>query len=58
MFQEVYLSRSDLGWEEVPKDRSHPWIRRRTFYTQYGWVILKSDWIWCFIFAGIGAGRH
>jgi len=54
VFQEVYLSRWDPGWEDILKDRSQSLdARLLTFYTQYGRVILKSDWIRIFIFAGL-----
>jgi len=54
VFQEVYLSRWDPEWEEILKDRSHPLdTRLLTFYKRYGRVILKSDWIRIFIFAGL-----
>jgi AcrR family transcriptional regulator len=54
VFHEVYLSRWNPEWEELLKDRAVPLDERlRTFYKQYGRVILKSDWIRIFIFAGL-----
>jgi AcrR family transcriptional regulator len=54
VFQEVYLSRWNPDWEEILKDRSRPLQERLLdFYRQYGRVILKSDWIRIFIFAGL-----
>jgi AcrR family transcriptional regulator len=54
VFQEVYLSRWNPEWEELLADRSRALDERlRVFYKQYGKVILKSDWIRIFIFAGL-----
>jgi AcrR family transcriptional regulator len=54
VFHEVYLSRWNPEWEENLKDRSRTLDERlRAFYKQYGRVILKSDWIRIFIFAGL-----
>lgn len=54
IFQEVYLSRWNPEWEEILADRSRPLIDRlRQFYKQYAKVILKSEWIRIFIFAGL-----
>jgi len=54
VFHEVYLSRWNPEWEEILKDRTRPLEERlREFYKQYGRVILKSDWIRIFIFAGL-----
>lgn len=54
VFQEVYLSRWNPEWEEILKDQTRPLDERlREFYKQYGRVILKSDWIRIFIFAGL-----
>ncbi|WP_312513681.1 TetR/AcrR family transcriptional regulator [Massilia sp.] len=54
VFQEVYLSRWNHEWEDLLRDRSRPLVERLTdFYRQYGRVILKSDWIRIFIFAGL-----
>jgi AcrR family transcriptional regulator len=54
VFHEVYLSRWNPDWEEILKDRSRPLNERLLdFYKQYGRVILKSDWIRIFIFAGL-----
>jgi AcrR family transcriptional regulator len=54
VFHEVYLSRWNPEWEEILKDRGRPLeARLREFYKQYGRVILKSDWIRIFIFAGL-----
>lgn len=54
VFHEVYLSRWNHEWEDLLRDRSLPLERRLLeFYRQYGRVILKSDWIRIFIFAGL-----
>ncbi|MFL6708967.1 MAG: TetR/AcrR family transcriptional regulator [Massilia sp.] len=54
VFHEVYLSRWNPEWEELLADRSRSLDERlRLFYKQYGKVILKSDWIRIFIFAGL-----
>jgi AcrR family transcriptional regulator len=54
VFHEVYLSRWNTEWEEMLKDRRQPLSDRLlAFYKQYGRVILKSDWIRIFIFAGL-----
>jgi len=54
VFHEVYLSRWNPEWEELLKDRAVPLDERlRTFYKEYGRVILKCDWIRIFIFAGL-----
>jgi AcrR family transcriptional regulator len=54
VFQEVYLSRWNPEWEDILKDRTRPLQERLLdFYRQYGRVILKSDWIRIFIFAGL-----
>lgn len=54
VFHEVYLSRWNPDWEDILKDRSRPLADRLLeFYQQYGRVILKSDWIRIFIFAGL-----
>jgi AcrR family transcriptional regulator len=54
VFHEVYLSRWNPDWEEILRDRSRPLNERLLdFYKQYGRVILKSDWIRIFIFAGL-----
>jgi len=54
VFEEVYLSRWNPEWEDVLNDRNQPLEERlRHFYKQYSRVILKSDWIRIFIFAGL-----
>jgi AcrR family transcriptional regulator len=54
VFQEVYLSRWNPEWEDILTDQSRPLQERMLdFYKQYGRVILKSDWIRIFIFAGL-----
>lgn len=54
VFHEVYLSRWNHEWEDILKDRTRPLNERlQEFYRQYGRVILKSDWIRIFIFAGL-----
>jgi AcrR family transcriptional regulator len=54
VFDEVYLSRWNPEWEETIADHGRPLeARLRQFYKQYGKVILKSDWIRIFIFAGL-----
>lgn len=54
VFDEVYLSRWEVKWEELLRDRGLS-LRDRMmgFYQQYATVILKSDWIRIFIFAGL-----
>lgn len=54
VFHEVYLSRWEVKWEELLRDRGIS-LRERMmgFYQQYARVILKSDWIRIFIFAGL-----
>jgi len=54
VFHEVYLSRWNPDWEDILKDRAQPLPDRLlAFYKQYARVILKSDWIRIFIFAGL-----
>jgi AcrR family transcriptional regulator len=54
VFHEVYLSRWNPEWEEILRDQARPLNERMCeFYKQYGRVILKSDWIRIFIFAGL-----
>ena len=54
VFHEVYLSRWNPEWEEILADRTRPLMDRlRQFYKQYAKVILKSEWIRIFIFAGL-----
>jgi len=54
VFHEVYLSRWNPDWEDILKDRDQPLPDRLlAFYKQYARVILKSDWIRIFIFAGL-----
>jgi AcrR family transcriptional regulator len=54
VFHEVYLSRWNPEWEEILRDQARPLhARLLEFYQQYGRVILKSDWIRIFIFAGL-----
>ncbi|MFK3736928.1 TetR/AcrR family transcriptional regulator [Massilia sp. TN1-12] len=54
VFHEVYLSRWNPEWEDILRDQARPLHERLLeFYQQYGRVILKSDWIRIFIFAGL-----
>jgi len=54
VFEEVYLSPWNPAWERQLSDRSVPLAERmRRFYGQYAGVILNSDWIRIFIFAGL-----
>lgn len=54
VFHEVYLSRWNPEWEDILRDHARPLHERLLeFYQQYGRVILKSDWIRIFIFAGL-----
>lgn len=54
VFQEVYVSRWNEEWDAMIRDRSVPLpLRLKTFYRQYAKVILDSDWIRIFIFAGL-----
>lgn len=54
VFEEVYLSRWNPEWEEILTDRSRSLEDRlHSFYGQYARVILRSDWIRIFIFAGM-----
>jgi len=54
VFNEVYLSRWNPEWEDILRDRARPLHDRLLdFYKQYGRVILRSEWIRIFIFAGL-----
>jgi len=54
VFNEVYLSRWNPDWEDILRDRARPLHERLLdFYKQYGRVILRSEWIRIFIFAGL-----
>lgn len=54
VFKEVYLSPWNPAWERQLSDRSMPLDERmHRFYGQYAGVILNSDWIRIFIFAGL-----
>jgi AcrR family transcriptional regulator len=54
VFQVVYLSRWNPAWDALLRDRAMPLPRRlQLFYQQYAAMILQSDWIRIFIFAGL-----
>jgi AcrR family transcriptional regulator len=54
VFNEVYLSRWNPEWEDILRDRARPLhARLLDFYKQYARVILRSEWIRIFIFAGL-----
>lgn len=54
VFEEVYLSPWNAAWERQLSDRCVPLAARmHRFYRQYAGVILNSDWIRIFIFAGL-----
>lgn len=54
VFEEVYLSPWNPAWERQLSDRCVPLAERmHRFYGQYAGVILNSDWIRIFIFAGL-----
>jgi AcrR family transcriptional regulator len=54
VFHEVYLSRWNPDWEDLLQDSAKPLRERITeFYKQYAKVILTSEWIRVFIFAGL-----
>ncbi|WP_229257565.1 TetR/AcrR family transcriptional regulator [Duganella callida] len=54
VFQVVYLSRWNPDWDALLRDRDKPLARRlQLFYQQYAAMILQSDWIRIFIFAGL-----
>jgi AcrR family transcriptional regulator len=54
VFQVIYLSRWNPEWDGLLRDRSMPLSRRlQVFYKQYAAMILQSDWIRIFIFAGL-----
>lgn len=54
VFQVIYLSRWNPEWDGLLRDRSMPLARRlQLFYKQYAAMILQSDWIRIFIFAGL-----
>lgn len=54
VFNEVYLSRWQPGWDRLLADRGLPLRDRlQRFYREYACVILGSDWIRIFIQAGL-----
>jgi len=54
VFQVIYLSRWNSDWDQLLRDRSTPLSRRlHLFYKQYAGMILQSDWIRIFVFAGL-----
>jgi len=54
VFQVIYLSRWNAEWDDLLRDRSRPLAKRlQLFYKQYSAMILQSDWIRIFIFAGL-----
>lgn len=54
VFQVIYLSRWNPEWDRLLRDRGVPLSRRlHLFYRQYAGMILQSDWIRIFIFAGL-----
>lgn len=54
VFQVIYLSRWNPDWDGLLRDRSMSLSRRlHLFYKQYASMILHSDWIRIFIFAGL-----
>ncbi|NYE60670.1 AcrR family transcriptional regulator [Duganella sp. 1224] len=54
VFQVIYLSRWNPEWDALLRDRGRPLARRlHLFYRQYANMILQSDWIRIFIFAGL-----
>jgi AcrR family transcriptional regulator len=54
VFQVIYLSRWNAEWDGLLRDRSRPLSKRlHLFYKQYSSMILQSDWIRIFIFAGL-----
>jgi AcrR family transcriptional regulator len=54
VYQEVYLSRWDPGWESRLADRTVPLEQRLTrFYTEYARVILTYEWVRLFLFSGL-----
>lgn len=54
VFEEVYLSRWNPGWEDTLSDRKTP-LRERMylFYRSYAKTILKREWIRIFVLAGL-----
>ncbi|MES2264987.1 MAG: TetR/AcrR family transcriptional regulator [Pseudomonadota bacterium] len=54
VFNEVYLSRWNPAWEELLQEHDRPLLERlNLFYKQYARVILKSEWIRIFVYAGL-----
>lgn len=54
VFQVIYLSRWNPDWDSLLRDRGLSLSRRlHMFYKQYAGMILQSDWIRIFIFAGL-----
>ncbi|MDB5841472.1 MAG: bacterial regulatory s, tetR family protein [Herminiimonas sp.] len=54
VFDEVYLSRWNPDWEDWLMDRTHPLGERMCrYYKDYARIILRSDWIRIFVFAGL-----
>jgi AcrR family transcriptional regulator len=54
VFQVIYLSRWNPEWDQLLRDRSRPLPKRlQLFYRQYSNMILQSDWIRIFLFAGL-----
>jgi AcrR family transcriptional regulator len=54
VFQVIYLSRWNTEWDRLLRDRGMPLSKRlHLFYKQYAGMILQSDWIRIFIFAGL-----